>query len=796
MSRRRAKSRKPSERAASAGSESRSTGAFSGRRRFALAAAAGLAFVALAIAVLALLRRDTGEIALPPPAAAPALAVVSAADFAGAERCAECHASQYDAWRTSTHGLAGGPPAPDLLIAPFDGRPIRFRDAVVIPERNAAGDYVFTVAREDRPGAVLRVDGVIGGGHMVGGGTQGFVTRFADGTWRFLPFDWSRDGGVWFCNTGTRAERGWLPITPDLRLADCGDWPPVRVLGTEPRLQTCQQCHGSRIDIALDEDGSGYRTSIGSLAIDCESCHGPGRAHVEFALAGRIMDAPDPAIGVLGALDTDASLGVCFQCHALKDQIRSGYLPGHELTDYYSIALPLLGESALHADGRVRTFAYQETHLFSECYRNGSMTCVDCHDPHASSYRDVWSRPLASRFDDMQCLSCHPSKATDVERHTRHPADSPGSRCVTCHMPYLQHPEVGDAVRYARSDHTIPVPRPALEAALGVTGACAQCHADWQPAELQRRVDALWGEAKPLHPAVAALVTEREPSAAALEAAVLAANERHAIARYLALARLFERHMALDVAPGRALERTLRALAHSDDVDAAALALAALHLTRGEDRGTRRLLADALERRGRDEHALRTRWGTALGFRGDRLRERGEAAAAEAAYRRGLEVTPDDPRLHERIALTLADRARFADAIPHYERSLAIEPRQALVLVNLGIAQNALGDAAGAVAAYERALAVNAAEPLAWFNLGNVYYRAGDWARAAQHYRRAAELDGGNPAVHFNLARALLQVEDLDGAAAALDAGLEFEPENVGARQLREELARAGAGAR
>jgi Tfp pilus assembly protein PilF len=729
---------------------------------------------------------DAEPVPLPPPAAASSVPV-GAADFAGAASCAECHRPQYDAWRTSTHGLAGGDPGPDLLIAPFDGRPIRYADAVVIPQRDAAGSYVFTIVRDELPGAVLRADGVIGGGHMVGGGTQGFVTRFDDGTWRFLPFDWSADERAWFCNTGTRTEKAWRPITAEMRLADCGDWPPVRVLGTEPRLQNCQQCHGSRIDLAVAPDGSGWRTEVGSLAIDCESCHGPGRAHIELARSGRLADADDPAIAVLGALDTDASLAVCFQCHALKDALAPGFLPGRDLAEHYSIALPLLGDAALHGDGRVRSFAYQETHLFSECYRNGSMTCIDCHDPHASTYRDVRSRPLVGRFDDAQCTACHPSKLTDISRHTRHAAGSAGSRCVSCHMPYLQHPEVGDAVRFARSDHTIPVPRAAHDAALGVQTACAQCHDGWSTAELERHLRAGWGEPKPLHPTAAALARTGTPTRAELEGA-LRTGEDHRIARYFALASLFEHHMALDRPLATDVEADLHGLAGSADVDLAALALAALHLTRGADPRTRRLLAGALRQRGADERALRLRWSAALGFHAGGARARGDAATAEAVYRRAVEVTPDDARLFALIGLTLADRGRFAEAVGSYERSIALDPRQALVLVNLGIARSAMGDAAAAAAAYERAIAINAAEPLAWFNLGNVYLRAGDAARAAPLYRRAAALDGANAAAHFNLARALLLLDDRDGAAAALRAGLEFAPGDVSAARMLAEL--------
>jgi formate-dependent nitrite reductase cytochrome c552 subunit len=129
--------------------------------------------------------------------------------------------------------------------------------------------------------------------------------------------------------------------------------------------------------------------------------------------------------------------------------------------------LPQLGDQPFQPDGRVRTFAYQQGHLYSDCYLKGRMTCTTCHDPHAQSYRDVNGAALAGRFADGQCTGCHASKSEPVEAHTKHAAASAGSRCVNCHMPYIQHPELGGAVRYARSDHSIPIPRPAFDSTLG-----------------------------------------------------------------------------------------------------------------------------------------------------------------------------------------------------------------------------------------------------------------------------------------------------------------------------------------
>ena len=262
----------------------------------------------------------------PFPAPAPrAAATTRLEDFAGSEACASCHGDQYRAWSGSTHGRAGGEPGPDVVIAPFDGRPIRFADAVVIP-RIRGGIYEFVVRQGDFPELVYRVSGVIGGGHMLGGGTQGFLTHLDDGTERFLAWDWSRTEGAWFCNTGSRLNRGWVPITTDMRLADCGDWPPLRPIGTVDRFANCQECHGSQIQTELDPAARAYRTAYTTLQVNCESCHGPAGRHVAWAESGE----PEGDIGLesLAYLDKDASLEVCFRCHALKDVLREGYLPG------------------------------------------------------------------------------------------------------------------------------------------------------------------------------------------------------------------------------------------------------------------------------------------------------------------------------------------------------------------------------------------------------------------------------------------------------------------------------------
>ncbi|HVT41144.1 MAG TPA: tetratricopeptide repeat protein [Gemmatimonadaceae bacterium] len=773
--------------------------------------------VAAAVLVLAwrvlrfALPGHAGADALPPPRETPRPSAVSRADFVGSERCAGCHAAQYATWRRSTHGRAGGtPPTRDLVIAAFDGNPIRFANAVVTPRARGAV-YEFIVAEDGEASRTYLVDGVIGGGHLEGGGTQGFLTRLGDGTLRFLPFDWSGPGHFWFCNTISRAEKGWVPITPALRLQDCGDWPPTRVLGDQSRYGNCQNCHASQLSVSFDTAAHRWNTAYNSLAINCESCHGPGSRHVETMGTANGARGADIGYAPLTTLSKDASIGVCYQCHAVKDHVRDGFLSGDSLTAFYSLKSPLLGDRPLYPDGRVRTFAYQEGQQYSDCYLNGGMTCTSCHDPHSQGYRTVTGAPLTGRFDDRQCTSCHASKAgsgRSAGEHSHHAAGSAGNRCTACHMPYLQHPETGNpgrpAVRYARSDHSISIPRPAADSALGIAGACVGCHAGRATADLERQVHAWWGELKPVKPLIAAqllfsaeLRASAPPSLAAaapllLGSAADSADDRHSYARFAGIARLLETYIkpddpALDVAGVQRLE----ALATNPDGEVRAIALATLHLARGADPAVRRELGAALRRAGARDASLRARWTLALGSMGDRYASAGDLASALVAYRRALEISPLSAQLTLNLANAQRDAGDLDTAIESYRKGLEIDARQPLAWVNLGIALVTAGDTAGATDALNRAAALDPGEALAWFNLANIQLARGELDRAATLYSKSAALDPGIAVTHFRLARVWLLRKQFPAALRELRRGLAFDSTDAAAREAANALQKA-----
>ena len=272
---------------------------------------------------------------------------------------------------------------------------------------------------------------------------------------------------------------------------------------------------------------------------------------------------------------------------------------------------------------------------------------------------------------------------------------------------------------------------------------------------------------------------------------LLQPDAHHPLAQMLALGALWERYLRPDAGQ---LEpeavRRLERLAASRDLDVQALALATLHLAAGERRGVRRFLAGTLERLGERESLVRARWKVALAFLGDTWRERGEARIAMTAYRRALEIAPNDAAVLANLGLAYAGAGDWPRAVATYRRSLSVDPRQPLTLVNLGLALEAQNDAAGARTAYQQALAVDPREAVALLNLGNLYFRQGNVERATELYQQAIASNAGLAPARFNLARMYALQGQVARARAQVEWGLAFDPQNEDGRAMLVELER------
>ena len=576
---------------------------------------------------------------------------VKSSDFVGAKDCQSCHPDIYDQWSSSTHGNAGGLPTVESVKASFDGEPIEFKDVIVFPEINQ-GIYQFKIKdKKSNVEKLVTVEAVVGGGFMYGGGTQTFFAQYPDGSYRFLPFDYSVSDKTWFVQLASNEK--WVTIDDKISLDQLYNWPPHRMLGEVDDVSNCQQCHGSQI--ISTKIGENYNVEFTSLAVNCESCHGAGTTHIKSMtgiVTNIVNESQSVGINSLIGMSPDKSLKLCFQCHAVKTPIKTGYLPGEKLEEFYSLKLALLGNENPYAiDGRITTFGYQQNHLYSDCFLSGAMTCISCHNPHSNDYQDINRKTLLNRFDDNQCLSCHIAKSEDIVAHTYHPPESEGSGCISCHMPYRQHTAIGDEIKYQRSDHTVSIPRPEFDDSQGFVSACAQCHVDQSVDELQKNVDEWYGPVKPLHPAIANRLKVTSTTLGNDAAKLLLKPElRHPMGQFSNLTYFIKRYLVPGMAElDESIIEKIKIYVQSDDIDIKSLALAGLHYSQYQNPEIQAFLNKELKAMGDSEEAIRRRWGLILDYFGSVYYLSGDRPRAITCFELAREVLPDDKTIKENL---------------------------------------------------------------------------------------------------------------------------------------------------
>jgi tetratricopeptide (TPR) repeat protein len=368
-------------------------------------------------------------------------------------------------------------------------------------------------------------------------------------------------------------------------------------------------------------------------------------------------------------------------------------------------------------------------------------------------------------------------------------------------MPFLQHPVIGDQLRFSRSDHTIPIPRPAFDEALGVENACSSCHQDLSVEELQEQTEEWYGTLKPHKDIIVGLLRADEMSDRKSAASLLLQSEgNHPIAKVTAVDRFFERFLRPNM---RRLEKevvaALQELAVNEYMDVRAIALATLHAARGEDPSTRRFLAEQLEGMGALDEDLRRRWVVALVLFGERYHKGGDLHNAIVVYKKGLEILPNDAGALLYLARAHNETGDYANAIEFFQRTLEsvdasesnrwlVDPNVGLLLVSLGLALENHGQAAAAAEAYRRAIARDPGEVMAYFRLGNYYMETSEYAEATDLYRKALALKPDFAQAYYHLGLGYAGMNQIEPAVAAVERSLELEPGNTEAQQTRRRL--------
>ncbi len=451
--------------------------------------------------------------------------------YVNSDACRSCHPGQHASWNASFHSTMTQPITTETVAAPFEGEVVQGHRGSY---RYWREDGKLMVELPDPswqgPGPAPRARGEVvlstGSHHL-----QLYWFNAANGRTVGMT------GMIWNIE-----EQEWLPVPSNFLR------PEIEVgHGIDGRYGLwnlgCANCHATNPRGRRRADGT-MDTDLAEFGIACEACHGPGGEHVAANqeplrrfLQSRHYDG-DPTIVNPARLDHERSSEVCGQCHGVFvphevdpqewDVNQGGHVfrPGDRLADSRAMVRPELADSLelplvkreieaepgylqnrFWADGQIRIAGREFNGILeSACYQRGELSCLSCHDLHPDAGDE---RPLEQWADgqvkpdgreNTTCTQCHEELAGEAElvAHSKHEADSPGSNCMNCHMPYTTY-----GLLKALRSHEIGLPSAQESLEHGRPNACNLCHLDktlaWAAAALEARheipqpeLDAIW----------------------------------------------------------------------------------------------------------------------------------------------------------------------------------------------------------------------------------------------------------------------------------------------------------------
>jgi Flp pilus assembly protein TadD len=141
----------------------------------------------------------------------------------------------------------------------------------------------------------------------------------------------------------------------------------------------------------------------------------------------------------------------------------------------------------------------------------------------------------------------------------------------------------------------------------------------------------------------------------------------------------------------------------------------------------------------------------------------GDHKGAERAYRRGLELDPQDAELHNALGWTLFQDGRTEEAVAEYNRSLTLNPSQAKAHNNLALALVELGQLEEAARHFKASLDLDPKAEI-YSDLGFTMAQLGRPEEALADYQKALDLDPNCASAHFNLAVSFVQAGKFEEA--------------------------------
>ncbi|MBM3276807.1 MAG: tetratricopeptide repeat protein [Candidatus Handelsmanbacteria bacterium] len=166
---------------------------------------------------------------------------------------------------------------------------------------------------------------------------------------------------------------------------------------------------------------------------------------------------------------------------------------------------------------------------------------------------------------------------------------------------------------------------------------------------------------------------------------------------------------------------------------------------------------------------------------GTGLHQQGRFPEAEAAYRRAVELAPEEARFHYQLAVALHAQGRFQDAEAPLQRAAELDRSYLPPRIALGkIAYDLKGDAALARKHLQEALDLDPRSAEALYTLGVIEQREGNFPSAVERFALIDSSASAYPQAQAQIGQCYLQSGQLDQAVEALKKAIRLAPQEPG----------------
>ena len=173
-----------------------------------------------------------------------------------------------------------------------------------------------------------------------------------------------------------------------------GDIEKLKKLYTRKGADTCLKCHDQDyaypvLDIFYSKHGNRNDPRTPMAQLQCETCHGPGRAHATEPNVGQ-QRAPILSFSERSSFSVEQQNAPCLRCHQ-------------------------------NAMANWQTSTHQRQQL----------RCTSCHQIHAKKDPILQVKTQANT-----CYQCHLQQRSEFQRMSSHPLGRDGMSCTSCHNPH------------------------------------------------------------------------------------------------------------------------------------------------------------------------------------------------------------------------------------------------------------------------------------------------------------------------------------------------------------------------